>query len=95
MPHRRPSGLGLVQVEKSALSQTNKPPERGGGLICLRRMALNRSAIQEPANPVLMPPTPEMKNDPQEVVVISAENGGFEPPRAFTQRAFQARAIGH
>jgi len=83
MPHRRPSGLGLVQVEKSALSQTNKPPERGGGL------------IQEPANPVLMPPTPELKNDPQEVVVISAENGGFEPPRAFTQRAFQARAIGH
>jgi hypothetical protein len=27
-----------------------------------------------PANPVLMPPTSEMKNDPQEVVVISAEN---------------------
>ena len=26
---------------------------------------------------------------------VSAENGGFEPPRAFTQRAFQARAIGH
>jgi hypothetical protein len=25
----------------------------------------------------------------------SAENGGFEPPRAFTQHAFQACAIGH
>jgi hypothetical protein len=24
-----------------------------------------------------------------------AENGGFEPPRAFTQHAFQACAIGH
>jgi len=27
-----------------------------------------------PANPVLIDPTPEMKNDPQGVVVISAEN---------------------
>ena len=25
----------------------------------------------------------------------SAEDGGFEPPRAFTQHAFQACAIGH
>ena len=25
----------------------------------------------------------------------SAENGGFEPPRACTQHAFQACAIGH
>jgi hypothetical protein len=24
-----------------------------------------------------------------------AEDGGFEPPRAFTQHAFQACAIGH
>ncbi len=37
-------------------------------------MALNRFAIQEPANPVLIAPTPEMKNDPQGVVFISAEN---------------------
>ena len=43
-------------------------------------MALNRFAIQAPANPVLIAPTPEMKNDPQGVVVISAENGGFEQP---------------
>ena len=26
---------------------------------------------------------------------FSAEDGGFEPPRAFTQHAFQACAIGH
>ena len=27
--------------------------------------------------------------------LFSAEDGGFEPPRAFTQHAFQACAIGH
>ena len=29
------------------------------------------------------------------VDAICAEDGGFEPPRAFTQPAFQACAIGH
>ena len=32
---------------------------------------------------------------PEKAGVSLAENGGFEPPRAFTQHAFQACAIGH
>ena len=33
--------------------------------------------------------------EPQQVPGLAAEDGGFEPPRACTQHAFQACAIGH
>ncbi len=34
-------------------------------------------------------------HSPVNTVFSMAEDGGFEPPRAFTQHAFQACAIGH
>ena len=41
---------------------------------------------------------PGCSNRPENQVISGfffAEDGGFEPPRAFTQHAFQACAIGH
>ncbi len=38
-------------------------------------------------------PTRNKKDTHEECLFYYAENGGFEPPRAFTQHAFQAGAL--